>query len=95
MGVTSTASEVFGISGPDLAQEQAADPQSGPSPIATTRQTNAPPSNPLKALLDPQGSAIFWIALAAILGLFMIHGQASVDTKLGFGGSAGGKRRSF
>ena len=84
-----TAQETFGISGPDLATEQAADPTLRPSPVATTRTQAPPPTNPLKALLDPSGSAIFWIAVAAILGLAMVAGQLSIDTKLGLGGRAG------
>ena len=84
-----TSAETFGMSGPDLAAEQQADPNSNPSPIATTRASLAVPSNPLKALIDPQGSAIFWIALAAVFGLLMVHGQAQISGKLGLGGRAG------
>lgn len=85
-----TANETFGISGPDLAAASAADSSSATSPIATTRSRNAPPSNPFKALLDPTGSAIFWIGLAALLGLILVTGQARIDLKLG--GRAGKKR---
>lgn len=84
-----TAEETFGISGPDLATEQAADPTLRPSPVTTTRSQAPPPANPLKALLDPTGSAIFWIAIAAVLGLLMVAGQLSIDTKLGLGGRVG------
>lgn len=87
-----TTQETFGISGADLAAEQQADPQANPSPIATTRAGAQVPANPLKALVDPQGSAIFWIALAALLGLFMVYGQASVEGKLGLGGGIGRRR---
>jgi hypothetical protein len=78
-----TLSETFGVSGTDLASEAVIDPQAGPSPIATTRVQNVPPTNPVKALLDPHSSAIFWIALAAILGLVLVTGQVRLDAKLG------------
>lgn len=89
-----TAQETFGASGTDIASAAAADSNSMPSPIATTRVTNQPPANALKALLDPSGSAIFWIGLAALLGLVLVHGEARIDTKLGLGlgGRAGRKR---
>lgn len=87
-----TAQETFGLSGPDLAAQQVADPQSNPSPVATTRARNTVPTNPLSALADPTGSAIFWVGLAALLGLFLVHGEASISTKLGVGGRAGKRR---
>jgi hypothetical protein len=89
--MTRTLSETFGVGGADLATETLADPTSAPSPIATTRVRNTPPANPLKALTDPHGSAIFWIALAAILGLVLVTGQVRLDAKLG--GRAGRGRR--
>ncbi|HEY2936750.1 MAG TPA: hypothetical protein VGJ25_09120 [Gaiellaceae bacterium] len=84
-----TAAETFGTSGAQLASEQIVDPQSAPSPVATTRVQNAPSHNPIKALLDPQGSAIFWIALAALLGLVLVTGQLKIQGALGLGGRAG------
>jgi hypothetical protein len=86
-----TAAETFGTSGAELAQEQLVDPQANPSPIATTRVRNAPSTSAVKALLDPHGSAIFWIALAALLGLMMVTGQIKVQAALG--GRAGKSRR--
>jgi hypothetical protein len=86
-----TAAETFGISGAELASEQIVDPSAAPSPVATTRVRNDTPLNPVKALLDPSGSAIFWIALAAVLGLILISGQVRLDAKLG--GRAGRGRR--
>lgn len=85
-----TLDETFGVSGSDLASQAVVDPQAGPSPVATTRVQNAVPANPLKALTDPHGSAIFWIALAAILGLVLVTGQVRLDAKLG--GRAGRRR---
>jgi len=84
-----TTAETFGLSGYELAQETARDPQVAAQPVATTRAQNEPPLNPIKALLDPSHSAIFWIGLAAILGLVMVTGQFRVQAKLG--GRAGRK----
>lgn len=78
-----TAQETFGISGAALAAEQTLDPQSSPSPIATTRVQNQPAGGAVGGLLDPHGSAIFWIALAALLGLVMVTGQARIEASLG------------
>lgn len=78
-----TAEETFGISGANLASVAQVDPQANPSPIATTRVQNDVPSSPVKALLDPSGSAIFWIGLAALVGLFMVSGELSIAAKLG------------
>jgi hypothetical protein len=50
-----------------------------------------PPENVIRALLDPHGSAIFWVALAAILGLVLVTGQVRVEAALG--GRAGRSRR--
>lgn len=88
-----TASETFGVSGTDIAAAASADANSMPSPVATTRLSNQPPANAFKALLDPSGSAIFWIGLAALLGLVLVHGEARIDTKLGLGvGGRAGRR---
>lgn len=51
-------------------------------PYATTTAQDQPPRQAHLALLDPQGSAIFWVALAAILGLVMITGQLKVSALL-------------
>jgi hypothetical protein len=50
--------------------------------MATTDATNSPPTNPFRALLDPKGSALFWIALASILGLLLVTGQLKVQAAL-------------
>ncbi len=79
-----TASELFGIPSIDLARGDMMDPQtSGHRTYATTTVREEPPSNPLMALLDPQGSAIFWIALAGVLGLVLITGQVRFEAALG------------
>jgi hypothetical protein len=78
-----TAQETFGISGAALAGEISADPQVAAQPYATTRFQNEPPLNPLRALTDPTHSAIFWIGLAALLGLVLVTGQFRVQAALG------------
>jgi hypothetical protein len=75
--------DTFGVSGHDLAVDMQLDPQVAPSPMATTRLRNAPPDNPVRALLDPSHSAIFWVALAALLGLILVTGQFKVQAALG------------
>lgn len=80
----------FGISSPDLAAEYHADPQTPAAPaIATTEATSGPPGSAFRALTDPQGSAIFWVAIAAILGLAMVSGQLKVSAALA---ARGGKK---
>jgi hypothetical protein len=78
-----TVDETFGISSAGLAAEAATDPTIQTPTMATTRTQNQPPSNPVKALMDPHGSAIFWIGLASILGLVMVAGQGRVEASLG------------
>lgn len=75
-----------------LAETDIGNPTSPTPTVATTRQRNEPPLNPVKALVDPHSSAIFWIALASILGLVLVTGQVRVEAALG--GRAGrGKGR--
>jgi hypothetical protein len=84
--------QVFGVSGPDLARLNLADPQTPSSPaIATTEQTVSPPFNSFQALTDPTHSAIFWIGLAALLGLVLVSGSFRVQAMVG-GGSRFGRR---
>lgn len=84
------AHEIFGTSGDDLARMALLDPQTPAVPgIATTEVQTQPPLSAARALLDPGGSAIFWIAAAAILGLILITGQFRVEAALG--GRAGRK----
>lgn len=53
---------------------------------ATPSSIAASPLQPhphaLGALLDPRGSAVFWLAVAAILGLAMVSGQIKVSAAL-------------
>jgi hypothetical protein len=89
--MTRTVEDTFGVSSALLAETDIANPSTPTPTVATTRQRNAPPENPLRALVDPHGSAIFWIALAAILGLILVTGQVRVEAALG--GRAGRARR--
>jgi hypothetical protein len=79
-----TLTDLFGISSEELARSDHADPQTAPSrPYATTETQLAAPPKAHQALLDPKGSAIFWIAAAAVLGLVLISGQVRVEAALG------------
>lgn len=79
-----TAEEIFGPSGRALAASDLADPQTPMHrTFATTDVRDEPPDNPLRALADPQGSAIFWVALAALLGLILVTGELKVQAALG------------
>lgn len=79
-----TAAETFGISGPQLAQLDTADPATGPRTIATTDYRTPPPAG-ARSLIDPNG-AMFWIAAAAVLGLILVTGQLHVEAALGLRG---------
>lgn len=89
--MTRTAEETFGVQSAMLAETEIANPTTPTPTVATTRVRNDPPANPIRALLDPQHSAIFWVALAAILGLVLVTGQVRVEAALG--GRAGRARR--
>jgi hypothetical protein len=87
-----TAEQVFGYAGADLARQFYSDAQTPSSPaIATTEQATAPPLNPFRALMDPSHSAIFWVGLAALLGLVLVSGQFRVAAMVG-GGTRVGRR---
>ena len=78
-----SAYDIFGLSGDDLAAQSLTSPQTGAAPaIATTDATLQPSPSPLRALADPKGSALFWIGLAAVLGLIMVTGQLKVSAAL-------------
>jgi hypothetical protein len=89
--MTYTAEEMFGVQSAMLAETDVANPTTPTPTMATTRARNVPPENVIRALLDPHGSAIFWVALAAILGLVLVTGQVRVEAALG--GRAGRSRR--
>lgn len=84
-----TLADVFGPTGAELAASDVADPQVGARTFATTGVRREPPESATRALLNPSHSAIFWIGLAAVLGLVIVSGQVKVEAALG--GSAGRK----
>lgn len=81
--------DVFGTSGQQLAQIDAIDPQTPARTIATTDYLNEPAQG-ASALLDPKGSAIFWVAAAAVLGLILVTGQVRIEAALGMRGGKSG-----
>lgn len=82
--VGATAADLFGVSSRDQAALDMLDPgTSAHRTFASTEARNEPPRDPVRALLDPQGSAIFWIGLAALLGLVLVSGQVRVEAALG------------
>lgn len=50
-----------------------------PTPAQPATSTLKPPENAARALIDPKGSAIFWVAAFAVLGLAMVSGQLKVS----------------
>jgi hypothetical protein len=68
----------FGFDGPASGGDTAV----AATPTSGARSTLQPSRNAVQAITDPKGSAIFWIALAAILGLLMVQGQFAVSAKL-------------
>jgi hypothetical protein len=70
--------DVFGVS-PD---EIHASDDVSVIPYATTSAQDEPPHQAHLALLDPQGSAVFWVALAAVLGLILVTGQLKISAAL-------------
>jgi hypothetical protein len=77
--------DIFGVTSDQLAHSDAIDPTTPLRTYSTTENgpSLAPASNAFAALLDPRGSAIFWIALFAILGLVLVTGQIKVEGALG------------
>lgn len=79
--------QVFGLTGEQLAVMDANDPATpAVRSVATTGIHTAPAERAVGALLDPQYSAIFWVGLAAILGLVLVTGQLKVEAALGLRG---------
>ena len=80
-----TIDQLFGISSDDMARSDASDPTTPLRTYSTAENppSLSPPSNALAALVDPRGSAIFWIALFAILGLVLVTGQIRVEGAIG------------
>jgi hypothetical protein len=80
-----TLDDIFGVTSDDLARADAVDPQTASVRTYTTAVNspgNETPRQASMALLDPRGSAIFWIAAAAVLGLVLVTGQVKVEAAL-------------
>ena len=79
-----TLEGTVGITAESLASQSLASPYTSAAPaIATTDTTDMPAHSPIKRLLDPKGSAAFWIFVAAILGLALVSGELKVAAALG------------
>lgn len=79
-----TMESVFGVNPDALALQSLAHPDTPAAPaIATTEVTTQPANSAIRRILDPQGSASFWIFLAAILGLAIVSGELKVAAALG------------
>ena len=80
-----TAEEKFGPLGNpnEMARAHDENPTTSAAPaMATTTQTNRPAHSAVGALVDPRGSAIFWVTAAAILGLLLVSGELKVSAAL-------------
>ncbi|HEY8775799.1 MAG TPA: hypothetical protein VIM33_04875 [Gaiellaceae bacterium] len=78
--------DIFGVTSDQLAQADARDPTTPLRTYSTAQDSPGAqnvPSNAFAAMLDPRGSAIFWIALFAILGLILVTGQIKVEGAVG------------
>lgn len=84
-----TMEDVFGLEAERMAAAAVANPSVQTPIAATTRAQDVPSANPLRALADPRNSAIFWIGLAALLGLIIVTGQLKVSAAVA---ARGGKR---
>lgn len=79
-----TMDATFGLNPNALATQSLAHPDTPAAPaIATTEVTMQPANSAARRILDPKGSAAFWIFLAAILGLVMMSGELKVAGALG------------
>lgn len=79
-----TAAEMFGpLAEPDLlANMNLFDPATPAAPAFASTEATLLPSEGVMGLLDPKGSPLFWIGLAAILGLVLVTGQLKVSAAL-------------
>jgi len=79
-----TMVDLFGpLAEPDrLATMSMLDPSTPAAPAYATTEATLLPSEGAMGLLDPKGSPLFWIGLAAILGLVLVTGQLKVSAAL-------------
>jgi hypothetical protein len=80
-----SSAEIFGVSGDQLAYNDAMDPQTPASRamVAAPSRHLSPPLNPARALVDPKGSAIVWVGAAALIGLMMVSGRIAIEAAVG------------
>jgi hypothetical protein len=52
------------------------------APAHASTEATLLPASGFNGLLDPKGSALFWIGLAAVLGLVIVTGQLKVSAAL-------------
>jgi len=78
------AEDIFGpLAEPNrLATMNLLDAGTPSSPAHASTEVTLMPSEGLHGLMDPKGSALFWIGLAAILGLVIVTGQLKVSAAL-------------
>jgi hypothetical protein len=79
-----TTDELFGpLAEPDrLATMSLLDAATPAAPAHASTEVTLLPSEGLMGLFDPKGSPLFWIGLAAILGLVLVTGQLKVSAAL-------------
>lgn len=79
-----SAEEKFGpLAEPDrLAMMSLLDPSTPAAPAYASTEATLMPSEGFRGLLDPKGSPLFWIGLAAVLGLVIVTGQLKVSAAL-------------
>jgi hypothetical protein len=79
-----TAVDLFGpLAEPDRAAAMSLlDPSTPAAPAHASTEATLLPSTGVHGLLDPKGSALFWIGLAAVLGLVLVTGQLKVSAAL-------------
>lgn len=79
-----TAVDLFGpLAEPDrLAAASLLDPGTPAAPAHASTEATLLPAEGFRGLLDPKGSPLFWIGLAAVLGLVIVTGQLKVSAAL-------------
>lgn len=79
-----SAVDLFGpLAEPDrLATMNLLDPGTPAAPAHASTEATLLPSEGFHGLLDPKGSPLFWIGLAAVLGLVLVTGQLKVSAAL-------------
>lgn len=74
-----TMESKFGVS-PEATAQQAAANSAVQTPVHSSTEGNLTPS-PTRGIVDPN-SAIFWLAVAAVLGLAIVSGELKLSAAL-------------